>query len=110
MIRGDVMKINSSELRELDVVNVCTGKRLGYVCDFVIDADCGRIAALIVSEAFFTLAGGKNTLCVPFENVECIGKDVILVKTEEKIGNCSDNCYKEGKGREKRKGGWFFLR
>lgn len=61
------MKINSSELRELDVVNVCTGKRLGYVCDFVIDSDCGKITALNVSETFFTLSGGKNTLCVPFE-------------------------------------------
>ena len=104
------MKINSSELRELDVVNVCTGKRLGYVCDFVIDSDCGKITALIVSETFFTLSGGKNTLCVPFEKVECIGKDVILVRSDEKMNSCNDNYYKEERGREKRKCGWFFLR
>ena len=102
------MTINSSELRELEVVNVCTGKRLGYVCDFVIDTNCGRITALVVSEAFFTLSGSKNTLCIPYENVECIGADVILVKVDERIMNYSEECVKDRQGRVGRKCGWFF--
>ena len=35
------MTLTSCELREKDVINVCDGKKLGYICDMDIDTDCG---------------------------------------------------------------------
>ena len=37
-----------NELRDRDVINVCDGKRLGFVCDMEIDTACGKILKLIV--------------------------------------------------------------
>ena len=47
------MMCNSSALREKDVINICDGRRLGFICDFVIDTDCGKICAVYVSDHFF---------------------------------------------------------
>lgn len=104
------MIIHSSELREKDVINVCSGRRLGYVCDFMIDTDCGRITAVHVSDHYFGLTAGKNTLCIPWEKICCIGKDTILVQIDERE-SLSENCHDKDcdTDRNKRKkGGWLF--
>ena len=41
-----------SELKKLDVVNLCDGKVLGMVCDVEMDLLQGNITALIVPKAF----------------------------------------------------------
>ena len=35
-------------LRDKEVVSVCDGRRLGYVCDLAIDLKSGRILSLII--------------------------------------------------------------
>ena len=47
------MTLTSCELREKDVINVCDGKKLVYICDMDIDTDCGRVTAVYVSDKFF---------------------------------------------------------
>ncbi len=97
------MIVNASELREKDVINTCGGRRLGYICDYRIDADCGRILAIFVTEQAFGPFGGRNPLCIPWEKVVCVGEDTVLVQMPE---NCRcEPC--EGK-REKKRGGWLF--
>lgn len=102
------MIIHSSQLREKDVINLCDGRRLGFICDFSIDTDYGKITAIHVSDHFFGLNGGKNTVCIPWERICCIGDDTILVRCEgldhphKKEYDHRENC--EGR----RKGSWLF--
>jgi len=68
------------QLKDKEVINVCDGHRLGYVCDAEIDTCIGRICALIIpgpSKCLGFVRG--NTVRVPWECVERIGDDIILV-------------------------------
>lgn len=70
------------ELREKEVVNVVNGCRLGFVCDIEFDASCGRVLRLLLPPQGkylpFFMTG--DFLCIPWENVEKIGSDLILVR------------------------------
>ena len=106
---GDNLTYNTTDIREKDVINICTGKRIGYICDFVIDASCGRIVSIIVSCNYFSLIGSRNAVCIPWEKVVCIGDDAVLVSDE---GDILCDSAKETKrfGREEKKRCrcWFF--
>lgn len=71
-----------SELKKKDVICVGDGKVLGRVGDLELDAQTGRILALIISCAggLSSLFGGeKNPTTIPFSQIACIGDDVILI-------------------------------
>jgi YlmC/YmxH family sporulation protein len=74
-----------TDLRDREVINVCDGRRLGFVCDVEIDNECGKIIALIVPEDnnFFSF----RHICeikIPWERIDCLGEDIILVSLDEK--------------------------
>ena len=74
-------KVSTAVLRELEVINICGGERLGYPCDFEIDLDTGKILALIVPVCNgFPIFGKKDEFIIAWCNIECIGEDAILVK------------------------------
>ena len=74
------MLITFSELRDKEIINVCDGKRLGYVCDLQIDAENGRICALILPSRSLLASFKKGSaLEIPFSCIRRIGKDLILV-------------------------------
>lgn len=102
------MIISASELREKDVINTCDGKKLGYICDFVIDTDCGKICDVYVTDQFFGVFQNKNTIKIPFEKINCIGEDTILVNLGQ-IPHCTDNqqCGCDHK-KDRKKHGWLF--
>ena len=82
-----------SSLRDKDVINICDGKRLGYINDLEIDACDGRICSLvIVFDSRLPLFGKCEELVIPWEKISCFGKDAVLVNigTEiyEKLGFC----------------------
>ena len=75
-----------SSLRDKDVINICDGKRLGYVSDMEIDACNGRICALIVLFDCRLLGFGKcEELVIPWEKISCFGKDAVLVNIGTEI-------------------------
>ncbi|HIQ62002.1 MAG: YlmC/YmxH family sporulation protein [Christensenellales bacterium] len=72
-----------SELKNLDVVNVCDGKRIGKVFDIEFDAQTGCVEALVVPGGFDFLTlvrGERRGLVIPWRQVCRIGDDVILVE------------------------------
>ena len=102
------MNQNTSQIREKDVINVCSGRKIGFICDFVIDTDCGKITDIIVSDHYFTLTGGKNTFCIPWEKISCIGEDAILVKLDDQcLSDCKRNYRRDHDDVKRKKGGWF---
>ena len=77
-----------SELRCREIINVCTGQRLGYVCDAELEMPAGTLRALIVPGPcrFFGLFGREPDFLIPMECITKIGTDIILVNIE---GSCA---------------------
>lgn len=73
-----------AELRMKEVINVCDGARLGYVGDLEVDILCGRVVALIVPGScwFFGLFGRGEEYIIPWDAIDKIGDDIILVRWE----------------------------
>jgi len=72
----------TSELREREVVNILDGRRLGLASDLEIEAETGRIKAIVVPGPgkFLWLFGKSEDFVIPWERIKKIGVDVILVE------------------------------
>lgn len=76
-------KMKMSELEKLDVINLCTGERLGYICDIELSVDMGNIISFTVSsgnDIFFFQK--KEEYTIPWKKIECVGEDTVLVKIQ----------------------------
>lgn len=76
-----------NELRNKDVINICDGRRLGCVVDVEIDVCCGRLVSIIVPGDNRLFSFKNNELCIPWERIERIGDDAILVNLPVREGN-----------------------
>ena len=75
------------ELAEKDVINLCTGENMGRICDLEINTSNACILSVIVPEQGSGWGFGKaNEVLIPWQKIECIGEDAVLVRitTEEK--------------------------
>lgn len=73
-----------SRIRDLkckEVINICDGCRLGYVDDVEVRVPEGQIVAVIVYGPcrFFGLFGRGDEYYIPWECIQRIGDDIILV-------------------------------
>ncbi len=78
------MKICSTgDIRDKEIINLCDGVRLGYATDFEISVCDARIVSLIVPccGGFLGLSRGE-AIVIPWDKIECIGEDTILVKVD----------------------------
>ncbi len=91
-------RFNTCDLREKEVINLCDGTRLGCPCDFEFNSCDGRIVALIVPRGGgFLGLGHAHDLIIPWQKIECIGEDAILVRLSP--GEIfPQNCEKKKKG------------
>lgn len=71
-----------TDLRDKEVVDVTTGQKLGYVCDCEVDVTEGRIVAIILPGKlkWFGLLGRGEDCQIPWEKIDIIGADLILVQ------------------------------
>lgn len=75
------MFIKTSELRQLDVINVDEGSYLGNICDVDLDPENGRIKFLVVDRpGFLFWRMRRDDLEIPWKDVVLIGTDVVLVR------------------------------
>ena len=81
------MECRISDLRYKEVINICTGQRLGYICDAVFHKDDGRIQALIIPgpTRFFGLFGREEDFILPWDSISRFGEDIILIENENNI-------------------------
>ena len=71
------------DFKHKEVINICNGKRLGFVQDVCADLDTGRITSIIVpggTNKLMNLFSNSNDIVIPWEQIRCIGDDLILVK------------------------------
>ncbi|MBR4288671.1 MAG: YlmC/YmxH family sporulation protein [Clostridia bacterium] len=73
-----------NDLRKLEVINVCNGKRLGCICDLELDLCSGCILAILIpkktelSELFCKKE--NRYVKIPWDCIERIGDDIVLVR------------------------------
>ena len=73
------------ELRQKEVINVCTCCSLGCVIDVEIDVKTGGVLALIVPGPgrFPSFWCRDNEFVIPWKCICQIGEDIILVEIDE---------------------------
>ena len=73
-----------SDWRCREVVNVCDGRRLGFVCDLEVEMPEGRICAVWVPGPcrFFGLFGREGFYRIPWSCVRRVGDDILLVEAD----------------------------
>ena len=77
--------MKASELRQNEVINIKTGKRLGNIIDYDIDLRSGRITGVSVpvQGKFSILSKNDQDIFVAWEKIKKIGDDVVLIETED---------------------------
>ena len=95
-------RFNTCDLREKEIINLCNGTKIGHTSDFEFDLRDGKITAIIVTRPSGFLGFGKEIdIFIPWDKIECIGEDAILVRlTPDEIV-----CIEEEK-RKKKKNYW----
>lgn len=96
------MKMRLSELRCRELVNVCDGARLGYLCDLELELPEGRICAMYVPgpPRFFGLFGRDGAYRIPWNAIKKLGADVILVDVDAPGCRVEGGCRKKRRERE----------
>lgn len=75
-----------SELKRMEVINICDGKRLGFVGDIEFNKCTGKIECLIVPGpgCFCGFLGHEKEYLIPYHDICQVGNDIILVKLDER--------------------------
>ena len=78
------MRLTFKEIREKAVVNLLDGSCFGYASDLVLDTETKSVLTLVIKGRlrFFGLFGREEDVFIPWDRIETIGKDTILVKVE----------------------------
>ena len=74
--------LKTSDLKLKEVINVVDGKRLGAITDIEIDIETGRLTAIVVpgQGRFLGFFGRNEDIIIPWDKINKIGMDVILVE------------------------------
>ena len=75
------MQCRIRDLRRKEVINVCDGCRLGFVEDVDEKLHEGQVVAIVVYGPcrFFGLFGRGEEFYIPWECIQRVGDDIILV-------------------------------
>ena len=70
------------DFKHKEVININDGKRLGFVQDVCADLESGTITSIIVpgNNKFMGMFSSGNEIVIQWQNIKCIGDDVILVE------------------------------
>lgn len=70
-----------SDVRMKEVINIANGQRMGYIEDFEIDLDNGKIVAMIMPDNGKSLGlfSKPNDIVINWKDIVMIGTDTILI-------------------------------
>ena len=89
---GDLMELELHSLnamRSMEVIDINTGSKMGFIKDFKIDCNTNKIISLILPGEIKSWFGKEEEIEISWKDIIKIGADVILVKknTNEKSNN-----------------------
>lgn len=81
------MKATFGEFKEKEIINIKSGEKIGFVDDVLFDTETERVCALIVFAHWrlFSFFKRSEDIKIPWEDIEIIGEDTILVKSTPEI-------------------------
>jgi YlmC/YmxH family sporulation protein len=79
--------IKTSDLRAKEVINTIDGKCLGHITDIEINVETGKLTAIVVpgNGRFLGFFGRNEEIIIPWDKINKIGLDVILVETTASV-------------------------
>lgn len=85
--------INLSEMKEKEVINIRDGARMGFIYDFEIDLENGKVLAAIIPSygKVLSIFSRNRDLIIPWQNIFKIGHDIILVDMDTDDSKQLDN-------------------
>ena len=72
-------------MRNMEVIDILTGSKIGYISDFKIDCDTNKIVSLILPGEIKSWFSKDDNIEVKWEDIVKIGTDVILVKVTQDL-------------------------
>ena len=75
------MNSKGMDFKHKEVININSGKKLGFVQDVCANLDNGTITSIIVpgDNKFLSIISSNNDIEIPWKNVKCVGEKTILV-------------------------------
>ena len=75
------MDCRFNDLRRKEVISAADGSRLGYVDDIIVETNSSNVVAFVIFNRifFFGIFGNKGDYIIPWEKIQMIGEDVIIV-------------------------------
>lgn len=74
-----------NNLKMMEVIDVLTGSKLGFIKDFKIDADEYKIISIILPGQKESWFSKNEDIELPWESIQKVGVDVILVQSNEQL-------------------------
>jgi len=70
------------DIRGKEVIDICTGIRLGFPVDVEVNAETGHLVAIVVPGPckYFGVFGRGEDIIIPWRCIRRIGDDLILVE------------------------------
>lgn len=72
-------------MRNMEVIDILTGSKIGYISDFKIDCDTNKIVSLILPGEIKSWFSKEEHMEISWSDIVKIGSDVILVKANRNI-------------------------
>lgn len=70
------------DLKSMEVIDVNTGSKLGFIRDLIIDCENYKILSLIIPKMKDSWFSRNNNIEIEWKDVVKVGTDVILVKLD----------------------------
>jgi len=68
-----------NNLRQMEIIDINSGSKMGYIKDLKVDCDEYRIISIILPTQRSSWFNKNNSIEIPWEKVKKVGVDVILV-------------------------------
>ncbi|WP_026882367.1 YlmC/YmxH family sporulation protein [Clostridium akagii] len=75
-----------NRLKAMEVIDVSTGSKLGFIKDLVVDCDDYKIISILLPNQKLGWFSKSNDIEIPWQQINKVGVDVILV-------DCKDISY-----------------
>lgn len=78
-----------SQLRQMEVIDVSSGKKLGFISDIIFDDDFTKIKSLVLPPegGLFSIFKKREEIIIPWQDIKTLGVDVILVERHQENSN-----------------------
>jgi YlmC/YmxH family sporulation protein len=75
-----------SQLKQMEVVDISEGRRLGFISDIVFNEDFTKIESLVIpnQNGLLSIFKKKDEIHIKWNQIKTIGIDIILVDSSSK--------------------------